>query len=49
MGKSGELTSPARRAGRGQVTFDSGETLTIDACCLESLKAQELEAEGEVG
>jgi hypothetical protein len=48
LGKSGELTALDKGTGRAQVTFDTGEAVTIDACCLQSLEIQnETEAAAE--
>ncbi len=40
-GKTGAMTSLDKETGQAQVTFDDGESVTIDACCLQSLEAQE--------
>jgi hypothetical protein len=31
----GEMTSLDQATGRAEVTFDSGEAVTINACCLQ--------------
>ena len=37
MGKTGVMTELDRSTGQAKVTFDSGESVTIDACCLQHL------------
>lgn len=35
LGKTGVMNSLDRATGQAEVTFDDGETVTINACCLQ--------------
>lgn len=41
LGKTGDMTGLDRSTGQAQVTFDDGQVVTIEACCLHDQNDKE--------